>query len=131
VRTRHGIAALLVLLVCASGCGGQDATAVRGVVDGFFAALDADDGERACAELNPETRSALEDQETSACRDAITQLDLQAARVEHIGVYNRAAIVELSNGEAAFLDQGANGWRISAAGCRPIGDRPYDCELED
>jgi hypothetical protein len=44
------------------------------------------------------------------------------------------AMVELSSGETAFLDQGEEGWRLSAIGCKPEGgkpaDRPYDCELE-
>jgi hypothetical protein len=42
--------------------------------------------------------------------------------------------VTLSSGETAFLDQGHEGWRLSAIGCEPENgkpaDRPYDCELE-
>jgi hypothetical protein len=130
-----GRAALLLILIAvlagAAGCGrDDDATDVRTVTDRFFAALDGDDGELACAQLNAETRSALEDQEKSACRDAITQLDLQSSRVEGVRVYERSAMVELASGEAAFLDQGDDGWRLAAAGCTPIGDKPYDCELE-
>ena len=139
MRNHHPVAARALLLVAAlallvgvTGCGtDDDATAARGVVDAFFAALEGDDGEKACEQLNPETRAALEDQEKSACRDAITQLDLQASDVERVQVYGRSAMAELSDGEAAFLDQEQSGWRISAAGCRPVGDRPYDCELED
>ena len=49
-------------------------------------------------------------------------------------VYVLSAIVELSNGQAAFLDEGKQGWRIAAAGCQPSAkppDRPFECELED
>ena len=123
---------LLAVLAGGAGCGrGSDDTAVRTVTDRFFAAVDSDDGEVACQQLSPETRSALEEQEKSACRDAITQLDLQSSPVEGVQVYARAAMVELASGEAAFLDQGDKGWRLAAAGCTPIGDRPYDCELEN
>jgi hypothetical protein len=123
---------LLALLAGTAGCGrGGDDTAVRTVTDRFFAAVDSDDGELACSQLSPETRSALEDQEKSACRDAITQLDLQSSPVEGVQVYERAAMVKLASGEAAFLDQGRKGWRLAAAGCTPVGDGPYDCDLED
>jgi hypothetical protein len=123
---------LLAVLAGTAGCGrGGAATSVRTVTDQFFAAIDSGDGERACAQLDPETRAALEDQEKSACRDAITQLDLQASRVEDVKVYVRSAMVELASGDAAFLDEGQEGWRLSAAGCTPVGDKPYDCDLED
>jgi hypothetical protein len=124
--------ALAALLVLLGGCGrGDDRDTARAVTDRFFAAVDAGDGALACGQLNPETRSALEEQESSACRDAVTQLDLQGAPVESVEVYEREAFVRLTSGEAAFLDQGAEGWRISAAGCTPVGDKPYDCRLEN
>jgi hypothetical protein len=42
-----------------------------------------------------------------------------------------SASVALARGGAIFLDEAADGWEISAAGCRPTGDDlPYDCELE-
>jgi hypothetical protein len=34
-------------------------------------------------------------------------------------------------GDMAFLDRTNEGWRVSAAGCKPRGQTPADCELED
>jgi hypothetical protein len=64
----------------------------------------------------------------------VTELELAGGSVVQAHVYVLNAMVELSSGEAAFLDQGEEGWRLSAIGCTPVGgkpaDRPYDCELE-
>jgi hypothetical protein len=132
VRSLFAIALLLVL--GAAGCGREsDATTARTVTDTFFAALDADDGERACAQLSPDTRATLERQEQTSCREAIAGLGLQGATVARVQVFVTNALVELTNGEAAFLDYGAQGWRLSAVGCTSEGkpvDRPFDCELE-
>jgi hypothetical protein len=65
---------------------------------------------------------------------AVTELELERGSVVRVHVYVLNAMVELSSGETAFLDEGEEGWRLSAVGCKPVGgkpaDRPYDCELE-
>jgi hypothetical protein len=127
---------VLALAVLASGCGRQDDRATVGeVTDTFFAAVGSGDGDKACDQLSPETRSALEQQEKSDCRDAVTKLDLSPGSVAHVDVDVVSAMVALSSGESAFLDQTNEGWRLSAVGCKPLGgeraDGPYDCELED
>jgi gamma-glutamyltranspeptidase len=84
--------------------------------------------------LSADTRAELEKQEQSTCREAVTGLKLDRGAVVRADVYVLSAIVELSNGQAAFLDQGQEGWRIAAVGCKPSAkpaDRPFDCELED
>jgi len=127
--------AVLAIALATGGCardGDQDA--VRSVADAFFAALGSGDGERACAQLSPDTRAELESQEQSTCSDAITGLGLDEGTVVSANVYVLNGMVELSNGEAAFLDQGEQGWRIAAVGCKPSAkpvDRPFDCEVED
>ena len=126
---------VVVIALGLAGCArdGDRATAA-GVTDTFFAALGAGDGARACEQLSPGTRAELEGQEQAACREAITTLDLDAGSVVRANVYVLNAMVELANGEAAFLDQGDEGWRIDAVGCarsaKPA-DRPFDCELTD
>jgi hypothetical protein len=127
--------ALLVLLVVGAGCGrSDDETTARTVTDRFLAAVESGDGEQACAQLSPDTRAELEKQEQRPCREAVTELELEGGTVVRAQVYLLNAMVELSSGEAAFLDQGEEGWRLSAIGCTPEGgkpaDRPYDCELE-
>jgi hypothetical protein len=100
-----------------------------------MAAVESGDGEVACAQLSPQTRGQLEEQEQRQCREAVTELRLEAGSVARVRVYALNAMVELSSGEAEFLEQGAQGWRLSAVGCEPQAgkpaDRPYDCQLED
>jgi hypothetical protein len=127
------VIAVLAVLLCGCGPGSDKATA-RSVTDRFFAALGSGNGDEACAQLSPDTRSELESQESKPCREAITGLGLDSGSVASVNVYIVNAMVELSNGEAAFLDHGEEGWRLSAVGCKDQGkpaDRPYDCDLED
>jgi hypothetical protein len=129
----RGRATILLLAICCGGAGcggGTDVDEVRAVSERFSAAVEAQDGERACAQLSPQTRAQLEDQEQRQCREAITGVRLEPGSVTQV-----QAIVELSNGEAEFLEQGKEGWRLSAAGCTPQKheprDQPYDCQVED
>ena len=124
--------ALLAAIFC-SGCGAadraDDATAVAHV---FQSALDAKDGQKACAQLSDQTASSLEQDEGRPCEDAILDVDLPTATaVPRARVYVTSAAVELDGG-ALFLDESPGGWQISAAGCKPTEpDMPFDCELED
>ena len=34
------------------------------------------------------------------------------------------------DGDVVFLSMFGNRWLITAAGCQPRGDRPYDCTLK-
>jgi hypothetical protein len=127
--------AALGLVLGIAGCGrSDDIAAAQSAAERFFSALQSGDGELACAQLSPDTRSELESQEQRPCREAVTELQLQGGRVARVEVYVTNAKVDLSSGEAAFLDQGEAGWRLSAVGCRSAdgkpADRPYDCELQ-
>jgi ketosteroid isomerase-like protein len=125
--------ALLSVLVAGCAPSGDQATA-RAVTDRFFAAVASGDGDQACAQLSPDTRSELESQEKKPCREAITGLGLEGSAVQRVDVHLFNAMVALADGDAVFLDQGEQGWRLSAVGCKDAGkpaDRPYDCELED
>jgi hypothetical protein len=131
---RRIILAIAVLAVLVGGCGpDSDQATARSVTDRFFAALGSGNGDEACAQLSPDTRSQLESQEKKACRDAITGLGLEGGSVVRVDVYIINAMVVLSNGDAVFLDRGQEGWRMSAVGCKDQGkpaDRPYDCAVE-
>src|SRR5688500_2964257 len=54
------LACLLALSLAACGTGGRERDAAA-VAERFHAALERDDGQAACAELNPETASKLEE----------------------------------------------------------------------
>jgi hypothetical protein len=121
--------------VLLSGCApAGDQAKARAVTDRFFSALGAGDGQQACAELSQDTRSKLESQEQKPCREAITGLGLEGAPIARVDVEIVKAMVELTNGDAAFLDQGKEGWELSAVGCKQQGrptEHPYDCDIED
>jgi hypothetical protein len=130
-------ATLLTLAVVAAGlcagCGASDrAPDAAAVVERFQSALGERDGAAACAALNQETASKLEQQEQRPCEQAILELQLPTgARVAHTSVYVTSAYASLATGGVLFLDESSDGWEVSAAGCRPTApDRPYDCELE-
>ena len=89
------------------------------VTEQFHAALEQDDGQAACDELSEETASKLEQEEGKPCEEAILELDLpKGGTVALRRVETRSAYADLAEGSADFLDEGAGGWKISAAGCR-------------
>ena len=124
--------ALLILLAALAGCGrADDERAVSAVTETFLAARAAGDGERACAQLSPETASTLADDEGEPCDEAVTGLQLARSAVERAAVFGIGAKVDLAGGDSYFLELTREGWRISAAGCQPAPpDEPYDCEVE-
>lgn len=121
------------LLAAAVGCGASDrAPDAAGVAERFHAALERDDGAAACAELNEETARKLEQQEEMPCEDAVLRLELpRGGEVAETEVYVTNASVTLAGGGTTFLDEGSQGWKVSAAGCTPTAPNlPYDCLLE-
>jgi hypothetical protein len=125
-------ACLLALAVAGCGTAERDDDAAA-VANRFHQALEQGDGQAACAELNPETASALEQQEQKPCEEAITDLDIpKGGSVADTRVYMTSAFASLAEGTVDFLDESSEGWWISAAGCNPTGPgQPYDCELEN
>lgn len=120
----------LVLAGCGTADREDDATAVA---QRFHAALESGDGQAACDELNEETAAKLEQQEKKPCQAAILSLDLpKDGSVANTRVYVTSAFATLTEGGSDFLDEGPDGWRVSAAGCEPTApSQPYDCELEN
>jgi hypothetical protein len=125
-------ACLLALPLAACGTAGRERDVVA-VTEQFHAALERDDGQAACAELNPDTASKLEQEEQKPCEEAITSLQLpKGGTVADTRVYVTSAFASLAEGTVDFLDESSEGWWISAAGCSPAGpNQPYDCELEN
>ena len=127
------LAAVLIALplaACGTGARERDAAAVA---ERFHAALAHGDGQAACDELSEETVSKVEQQEGKPCEQAILTLKLPkggTAAVRRVEV--TSAYIELAGGSADFLDEGPEGWKVSAAGCKAAssGDHPYDCAVE-
>jgi hypothetical protein len=122
------LAAAVALGGCGTAAGERDA---RASVERFEAALQKEDGAAACRELSSRTRSSLESDEKKPCDEAIGETDVKPSPpIEKLSVWVTGAQVRLG-GDTLFMDETAEGWKISAAGCKPQGgDQPYDCELE-
>jgi hypothetical protein len=124
---------LLALACLGTGCGtaGREHDA-RAVVERFQAALADHDGGAACAELSIDTSKALDQEEGNPCPESILDAHLPAGAPETGEVDVTSAAVSLRGGGTLFLDQGPDGWEISAAGCRPSAPaKPFDCEVEN
>jgi hypothetical protein len=130
--TRLCLATAATLALLAAGCGTSDSRRdARAVVERFGSAVERKDGRAACEELSEDAASQLEKSEGEPCEKAVLTLKLSPGAPTRVEVYVTSAEVVRAGGEAAFLDQTPEGWRISAAGCKPQGpDMPYDCELE-
>jgi hypothetical protein len=125
--------ALLVACAVLAGCGAADrAPDAAAVAERFHEAIGRQDGEAACGELAEETASKLEQEQGRPCEEAILELELpEDGRSVQTSVYVISASVSLAGGGRTFLDEFADGWKVSAAGCVPTApDLPYDCELE-
>ena len=126
------IALAAVVAVALAGCGRADDERVTSVVtQRFLRAVEQHDGSRACAQLSDGAVEALEHDEGKSCAKAAPELDVSPSRVTRAEVFGTGAKVDLADGESAFLELTRNGWRLSAAGCRPQpDDHPYVCEVE-
>ena len=120
------------LCTAAAGCGrDSDERDARRAAETLYAAVAEKHGRTACATLTPAAAHALEQQEGESCARAVTSLALSGSRASRVRVYETSAAVSFAGGDLAFLDHTDEGWRVSAAGCKPMGQEPADCELED
>ena len=95
----------------------------------FQNALRGNDLAGACRLLSEETRNSLESASTRPCPVALAALKLPTGAVRSTEVWGGNGQIQLQSG-TLFLAQFDTGWRITAAGCTPRPDRPYDCDLK-
>jgi hypothetical protein len=125
----RGTTVLLLLLaaaptMAASGCSNPAEPQVRDVASSF-----ADgDPQRRCELLAPTTLATLL-QDDPSCPRAIAQLPVGTGDVVSVEVWSEDAQVRLAD-DTFFLTRGRTGWQVSAAACTPVGEGPYQCELE-
>ncbi|MGY1743971.1 hypothetical protein [Blastococcus sp. SYSU D00695] len=120
-------AAVVAAAVGLSGCASAQEPDV-GDVATAFADPDGDPAAR-CDLLVPATRAALESEEAAPCPDVVAGLSLPGGAVESVEVWGGDAQVR-TTADTLFLTETGDGWRVTAAGCRPRGEEPYDCEVE-
>lgn len=119
----------VAVLLGATACGtGADDPNVRRVTTAFFAATTAHQGTAACRALAPQAADGLESGD-STCAKQIDELDLTGGRIRTVRVWSDRAQVALT-GDTVFLARFPRGWLVTAAGCRPQRQGPYDCEVE-
>ncbi len=94
------------------------------------------DGTAACAFLAPATGKDLEDSGGQKCQEAILTQDLPDTQglpdPRTRGTPGRSAGPRRCRrrGDVVFLSMFGNRWLVTAAGCTPRGDRPYDRALK-
>jgi len=128
-------AGLAVLAV--AGCAGPGPDDARDVVSALGDAVVAGDGAAACALLLPDAADALAEETGEPCAQAVTAPDGPLADlvatgrvvVEDVHVAGHQAQVVTAD-DTLFLAVSGDGWVVTAAGCTPREDRPYDCEVE-
>ena len=132
-RRRSALAALALLpVIVVTSCSTlePDATAAEGVASAFHRAVQDADGSASCALLAPATVEDLEGSSGQPCPQAVLAQDLPDAQdVQDSQAFGRAAQV-LMDGDVVFLSVFGDRWLVTAAGCTPRGDRPYDCTLK-
>ncbi|HYI80554.1 MAG TPA: hypothetical protein VEW67_06815 [Thermoleophilaceae bacterium] len=115
-----------------AGCGATDSEGARDAAQRLYVAYSDDDGAAACATLSDDTRKQLVEDEQKPCPEAVLELDLSGTATVGAEAYVTEAKVETDGGDSVFLEETGDGWRVTAAGCRPAPGReaPYDCEVE-
>ncbi|WP_407840628.1 hypothetical protein ACE1OC_36700 [Streptomyces sp. DSM 116496] len=126
------VALALALAGVLCGCGAP-ASRVEGATQAaltFERALTGGDYLRACAQLAPQTRQQLEEEEHEQCVSALRdQKPPTAGEAREAEVYGRQALLRIQ-GDTLFLSQFGDGWKVVAAGCVPQGEKPYRCSLK-
>ncbi|MEW2353841.1 hypothetical protein [Spirillospora sp. NPDC029432] len=110
-----------------NGCAAAEDGGVRSAVASLYGAVRDGDGRAACERLVPRAARSLESG-GSDCAQEILGLGLRGGPVHDVEVWSDRARAGAGS-DTVFLTRWGDGWRVSAAGCRAQGDRPYDCEV--
>jgi len=118
---------LLTLTACANG--GSE-TGPSAAARAFQSSWKRQDGAALCGLLAPQTRSDVEQSAKKPCAEGILEEDLPIAGPPLVArVWGRAAQVQ-SQGDTLFLSRFPDGWKVTAAGCKPQAAQPYDCQVQ-
>jgi hypothetical protein len=125
-------AVVLAASTLLTGCAlSPDASAAADAAESFHAAVAAGDGSAACDLLAPATADELEQAQAAPCADAVLSADLvEGGTAVDSHAYGRQAQVVLTD-DVVFLTVSGGRWLVTAAGCTPRHERPYDCEISE
>jgi len=114
------------------GCGANDTNGAIEAAERLYSAFAAKDGAAACEQLSDATREQLVKDEGKPCEQAVLELKLSGKRAIGEQSYLSDAKVDLDGGDSVFVEETPDGWRVDAAGCKPVDEQeaPYDCEVE-
>jgi hypothetical protein len=131
VSTRRGRSVSVAAAVGAlllGGCGSVHEDEIDAVVRAFTDPA-GDLGTR-CDLLAPSTLTAATDEGSGSCPDAMAEVPTGTGELTAVEVWGEEAQARLTD-DTLFLTRTPDGWRITAAACRPQGaDVPYECALE-
>jgi hypothetical protein len=131
VCTERSLLLTLAATVSLTGCAASSSESAEATASAraLFQAVDRHDGRAACAALAPAAAESLATG-GSACEDEIMKVGLTGGPISHVQVWSDRAQLRAGS-DTVFLAQfGGHGWKVTAAGCEPRRDRPYDCEIE-
>ena len=120
-------AASVVLLM--GGCASSAGIPARQASDHFHEAFDSHDGSSACALLAPRTRSEVAQSAGKPCPQAVLEEKIPSVgAAQRVSVFGPDAQVRYAT-EAVFLSRYGGTWLVVAAGCTPVANDQYDCEV--
>lgn len=125
-----GALALVLLTGVLTGCSPGLDEEVDAVVTDFYEAVGNGDGAAAGDLLAPETRSELEQSSGKPCDQAVTE-EVEGQQADSVTVrrFGDGAQARVG-GDVAFLGRFDAGWLVTAAGCTPRPDKPYQCSVK-
>jgi len=121
-----GVLASLTLL---AGCAQSAESSAGRVAEEFLQAVESGDGDTACGRLSPATRKELEQSSGESCAQAVLAEDIQGGSTVDVNVFDTMAQVKYDN-DAIFLSHFDTGWLVTAAACKPVPGKPYDCSIK-
>jgi hypothetical protein len=123
------IAAVAALVLVTTGCTASQEGPVEHVAEELQAALDQEDGAKACDLLSEDAQRELQESSGSSCEAAILDSGVSpAGQVKSVKVYGTAAQVRYD--DTVFLGEFPEGWKVVAAGCEAQAAEPYDCDVK-
>jgi hypothetical protein len=118
-----------LLAATLTSCTSMQEDEVRSTAARFYAAYAEGDGDAACDQLAPKTKSELEKSAGKPCSEALLEAEVpKVSEPTEAHVFSTQAELRWGT-ETTFLARFEGGWKVSAAACTPRRDMPYDCSI--